>query len=363
MSRSLEGRGKPVRYRMIDQLIVKNFRCFEHLELNHLAPINVVVGQNSSGKTALLEALFFAGAATPESLMRFRLFRGYWEGQMQVTSDRKSYESLWREVFYNFDYSRTIAAKTVGSTGCSRETTVSYSQEGNVPLAANPDSYSQVPLVFSGVDAGGKKFSYRADMTLRGINYDATLQTVPIVYFPSSLRTPLREMSDRFTTIDVRGELGKLIATINERFEFVKGLSLGSSGGTTLIYAETTYFKEKVPIGVVSNGVEKLLGVLLGIATSENGVVLVDELDSCVHHSKIAGVWEALRDFANAYSAQLFVSTHSAEWLSALRTVLSGHEKEFGLLRAEVTNDGRHVVQQFTGDVLESAILEEMEVR
>lgn len=145
--------------------------------------------------------------------------------------------------------------------------------------------------------------------------------------------------------------------------KFVKGLSLGSSGGTTLIYAETTYFKEKVPIGVVSNGVEKLLGVLLGIATSENGVVLVDELDSCVHHSKIAGVWEALRDFANAYSAQLFVSTHSAEWLSALRTVLSGHEKEFGLLRAEVTNDGRHVVQQFTGDVLESAILEEMEVR
>src|SRR5258708_7328763 len=298
MDRSLEGRERPVRYRMIDRLIVENFRCFEHLELDHLAPINVVVGQNASGKTALLESLFFAGAATPESLIRFRIFRGYSEGQLQLLPDRKGYESIWREVFYNFDYSRTIAAKTVGSTGCSRETIVSYSQEGNVPLVANPDSYSQVPLIFSGVDASGKAFSYRADMTPRGINYDATLQTIPIVYFPSSHRPQLREMSDRFTSVDVRGELGKLVSTLNERFEFLTGLSLGSVGGATLIYAETTYFKEKVPIGLVSNGVEKLLGVLLGIATSENGVVLVDELDSCVHHSKIAGVWEALRDFS-----------------------------------------------------------------
>lgn len=347
---------------MFERLLVENFRCFEHLELDQLAPINVVVGQNSSGKTALLEALFFAGVATPESLIRFRIFRGYSEGQLQLSTDRKGYEAIWREVFYNFDYSRTIAAKTVGSTGCTRETTVSYSQEGNVPLVANPDSYSQVPLVFSGVDAGGKAFSYRADMTPRGINYDATLQMVPIVYFPSSHRPPLREMSDRFTAVDVRGELGKLIVTINERFKFIKGLSLGSFAGNTLIYAETSYFKEKVPIGVVSNGVEKLLGVLLGIATSENGVVLVDELDSCVHHTKIAGVWEALRDFSASYSTQLFVATHSAEWLNGLLPVIKGHEKDFSLLRADTVN-GKHVVERFAGEQLRAAIAQNAEIR
>ncbi len=360
--RSLEVWARPARYRMIDRLIIENFRCFEHLELGNLAPINVVVGENSSGKTALLESLFFAGAATPESLIRFRIFRGYSEGQLQLSSDRKGYETIWREVFYNFDYSRTIAAKTVGSAGCTRETTVSYSQEGNVPLTANPDSFSQVPLVFSGRDASGKAFSYRADMTLRGINYDATLQMVPMIYFPSSHRPPLREMSDRFTAVDVRGELGKLVSAINERFKFVKGLSLGSMGGTTLIYAETTYFKEKVPIGVVSNGVEKLLGILLGIATSENGVVLVDELDSCVHYSKIAGVWEALRDFSASYSTQLFLATHSAEWLNGLLPVIKGHEKDFNLLRAD-TVDGKHTIEQFTGDQLRAAIAQNAEVR
>jgi hypothetical protein len=116
--------------------------------------------------------------------MRLRFFRGYFEGQLlNLSADREGYESIWREVFYNFDYTQAIAAKTIGSPGCSRETTVSYSQEGNVPLVANPDSYSQVPLIFSGKDAAGKPYSYRADLTSRGIYFDATLQVVPIVYF------------------------------------------------------------------------------------------------------------------------------------------------------------------------------------
>jgi AAA15 family ATPase/GTPase len=112
----------------------------------------------------------------------------------------------------------------------------------------------------------------------------------------------------------------------------------------------------------VSNGVEKLLGILLGIATSENGVVLVDELDSCVHHTKIASVWGALRDFSASYSTQLFVSTHSAEWLNGLLPVIKGHERDFNLLRTDTVN-GKHVVETFVGDQLRAAIAQNAEIR
>jgi AAA15 family ATPase/GTPase len=36
---------------------IKNFRCFEELELNELAEVNLIAGKNNVGKTALLEAL------------------------------------------------------------------------------------------------------------------------------------------------------------------------------------------------------------------------------------------------------------------------------------------------------------------
>ncbi len=67
---------------MIDRLIVENFRCFEHLELDGLSRINVVVGENASGKTALLESLFFAAAGNPEILARLRVFRGIPRGRL-----------------------------------------------------------------------------------------------------------------------------------------------------------------------------------------------------------------------------------------------------------------------------------------
>ena len=44
---------------MLDSLFVKNFRCFEELEINSLGRVNLIVGKNSVGKTTLLEAIYF----------------------------------------------------------------------------------------------------------------------------------------------------------------------------------------------------------------------------------------------------------------------------------------------------------------
>lgn len=37
---------------------INNFRCFEKLELPELERVNLIVGKNNVGKTALLEAIF-----------------------------------------------------------------------------------------------------------------------------------------------------------------------------------------------------------------------------------------------------------------------------------------------------------------
>lgn len=43
----------------IKQLKISNFRCYEHLELNFDSRINVLFGENGSGKTSVLEAVYF----------------------------------------------------------------------------------------------------------------------------------------------------------------------------------------------------------------------------------------------------------------------------------------------------------------
>ncbi len=43
---------------LLDSLKIKGYRCFEYLMIEKLGRVNLIVGKNNVGKTALLEALW-----------------------------------------------------------------------------------------------------------------------------------------------------------------------------------------------------------------------------------------------------------------------------------------------------------------
>lgn len=43
---------------LLDSLEIKGYRCFEHLTIEKLGRVNLIVGKNNVGKTALLEAVW-----------------------------------------------------------------------------------------------------------------------------------------------------------------------------------------------------------------------------------------------------------------------------------------------------------------
>src|SRR5450755_3816614 len=86
---------------MLTSIDVKNFRCFKHLEQGGLKRFNFIVGDGGSGKTALLEALFLAGGGSPEIYFRLRSWRGF--GEFRLQGSRESFESLFRDLFFEFD--------------------------------------------------------------------------------------------------------------------------------------------------------------------------------------------------------------------------------------------------------------------
>ena len=87
---------------MIDSLQIKNFKCFRTLSLSDLGTLNVVVSDNASGKTALLESIFLSQVANPEVVFRMRLFRGL-GGNLALSASRAAYKALWKHLFFNFD--------------------------------------------------------------------------------------------------------------------------------------------------------------------------------------------------------------------------------------------------------------------
>ena len=74
---------------MIKQFSVKNYKALESVSIP-LTPIHVVIGQNDSGKTSLLEAIHSFCSSTQGPLVD--AFPGMWTGENWSISGRTS---LW----------------------------------------------------------------------------------------------------------------------------------------------------------------------------------------------------------------------------------------------------------------------------
>src|ERR1700676_1021194 len=84
---------------MIESVRIENFRCFSELEVGDLKPINVIVGENASGKSTFLEALSLQNIRKPSDLIQLR------ESRSRGYLDKVARESphVWDDLFHNFN--------------------------------------------------------------------------------------------------------------------------------------------------------------------------------------------------------------------------------------------------------------------
>jgi predicted ATPase len=137
-------------YHMIKSLTVKNFRCFEDIQLSDFRRVNVIVGRNAAGKTALLEAIRLALGGTPQAAFQLNNVRGVlYFGIMQ---SREQFEALWNPLFFKFETSRTISTEVSDSNGHQATVAISYDASRTVtsaqqqPLAA--PTVTIIPIKF-----------------------------------------------------------------------------------------------------------------------------------------------------------------------------------------------------------------------
>jgi predicted ATPase len=142
----LELREKSAGYYMIKSLTVRNFRCFEGLSLSDFRRVNIIVGRNAAGKTALLEAIRLALGGTPQVALALNNVRGiYYYG---VNQTREQFEALWNPLFFRFETSRTVSTELTDSDGHQATLAVSYDPSKTVtaaqqmPLTTNYDNRS-----------------------------------------------------------------------------------------------------------------------------------------------------------------------------------------------------------------------------
>jgi predicted ATPase len=193
---------------------------------------------------------------------------------------------------------------------------------------------------------------------------DVPVDFFPCVWFTPGLGETPDENAKRFSNLDKKGELQPVSDAISKEFPFVRGLSIDYHAGIPMVFAELEGRTRKLPIPLVSDGVNRLLSLCLGLANFSGGTVLIDQIEDGFHDKLLPSIWNSIYTLADKFNVQVFLSSHSAECIRAMTDVVKQHPGDFALLRA--TRRAREFgcdINVLDGSYLESALEQEFEVR
>ena len=299
------------------------------------------MGDNGSGKTALLESLFLAGGIGPEIYLRLRAWRGTGE-KIQFGLDRDQYEALWKEIFPGLDQNKAAILSFIDSESGLRELRIYYdaTQTTFMPMDMNVrTSYESAdihPITFEWRTEKGEPQKIAANVTSQGIiQLPQTTKLYPITFFAASSLVSSDENAKRFSFLSRRKRQEKVVSIIRSLFPRVQDISVEIVAGGPALFASVENLDEKLAVGSLSGGLGKYLGYLIAIASNPKGVILIDEIENGFFYKKYSDVWKGLTTLAQEHETQLFISTHSLECLNAALPVVTNDPSLFRLLRTE----------------------------
>lgn len=349
-------------YRMIRSIDIRNFRCFRHLNIPDWGMLNVVVGDNGAGKTALLESIFLPLGASTELGMRLRQQRGL-DGSFQGSVARIE-AALWGGFFHNHDMSQVVSLTLDGDGVEGRSLEIAKSNgEAVFSGMAGDVGARETGLTFTWKDSGGALRSAKPVMSKDSFNFPDTGENLPdFHYYAANTTIGSVEVASKFSELSQAGLHDRFIQLFRSEYSWIEDLNVEVYGGSPVLFAKLKGHPVKQPLPNVSSGINRAVAFMLAIASSENGVVIIDEIENGIHYSHLGGIWRSLIAFIREYKCQMVISTHSQECLLALSKAAGSTMDDIRLWQMD-RGDGQSTVNRFSGDDLRLALQYHEEIR
>ncbi|RKH04904.1 DUF2813 domain-containing protein [Corallococcus sp. CA047B] len=301
---------------MLTSITVENFRGIERLQVEGLGRVNLIIGRNDSGKTALLEALQMAWS--PEDSVVCLASR---QKHRDSGTNIQDFEEFWLPVFRQMDSKRGFQIEST-STHAPR-VRFSVKQTHSNPPATTED--------IGNIAGPASSWTLTCEVN-RGKRTLPTLTRggTQGVQFPPVMLPDLKgglwiEPSPTISTIDIR-EFSKLkqkgrddVVTKLLRFvsDQISGIELLAPTGNRVSVFLRMQGEGLVPLLMMGEGMKRYFEFAVSLAAIENAPLYIDEIENGLHHSVLDPLWAWIARATKERNVQLFATTHSEECVQA----------------------------------------------
>ncbi|WP_305453650.1 AAA family ATPase [Bacillus mycoides] len=350
---------------------VVSFRGIQNLKVENLGGINIVTGNNNSGKTSFLEAMMMLSA--PESLFNIiRVSRLRESGKLYIPMLRNRLLSF--QVFsYLFNKkSEELNLLINGNYGSSR---ITLNIEGEFQkllldefmikdLLSNSrhssSRYKEIESLDEEVETFIGKHSYsvndiieeKKELYFNKYILDEILRNKRIhgnfkYNFISSIDHIIKDFINVIIkNIDFKKEVIEILNIFDEDIEDLVIVQ----DDDRYIHCIVSKNNGLMPLSIYGDGIKKVIALASGIISSKNGILLVDEIETSIHKKIMPRVFHWLIESCRKFSVQLFLTTHSLEVVDEiLNANPSAIEKDVLRLVTLKKNETRTIARVLTG--------------
>ena len=353
------------------------FRGINHLEMGDFGQVNLLVGKNNCCKTSVLESIFLlTGPSNPQLPVNINTLRNI------IKVD----ENFWRLFFYNLNTESDIQLTGELKNPKEKRRLSIKPNRGPIPypdpaqksdMASTPSTTTtkgnlSAPLnMINGLD-----LNYRYSPTGSKAQSIATT----ISYSSSGIhmkgaqkyqenrkgsffntKHPFLDLASMFSNVQLLKKTSAIIKILKKIEPAIENLTLGDE---RMIYCDVGLAR-LVPINIMGDGISKILSIILYIFNTQDGVVLIDEVENGLHHTSQKIAWDAIIASAEEFNVQIFGTTHSMECISAFSESAGSFQqfhKKIRLHRLEKEDDSFRAITYDYQDIA-SSLESDWEVR
>lgn len=326
---------------------IQNFKRFKELEVKDIGQFNLVLGDNNVGKTSFLEALLFTAKDNFSHFSRYLLYAL----RFKSIGDKLKLPHWFFYVRQPENSDRTTTQQFEFELG-----------DGEKQCWMLEYNFVKNQMRVASDQNKGAVLDGHYDFNAFG-----PMVRAPFIPYSFSYGSDLADYYEE----NVQGDWAykeRLTEAIRVMVPSIRGFESSKrySDRNSLVFWETSR-NAAVPLSLYGEGTTKLFRILTDIVIYGKEILMIDEIDTGIHYSRMKDFWKTILLAAKENDVQFFATTHNLECIryfkEALEELPDLQEKARSIKLVEHLQTGEILAQTHHFEVLESELAIGNEVR
>jgi AAA15 family ATPase/GTPase len=339
---------------LLSYLKISGFRAFREFRVDGLARVNLFVGTNNSGKTSILEAAELVAMGGMRGLRRGPRRRGEWArvGEESTPHDRRlDLVHLFHGHTLKVDSSFRISGGSRLWVQCEV-----VEKEGD-PTGEEPNS----ALQFSSSSEKARSVSpFLRDV--EAVQWPFASDSYRPVHFLGTETVLASELGELWYDVVLTPEEEGVLEAIRIVEPDIERIAVLGEGDSS-IFVKLRDTEQRLPLGSMGDGLKHLFALALHLFSAKGGYLLVDEIDTGLHHTVMVKMWQLVIETARRLDVQVLATTHSLDCVRALAWVQERNPEIAEEVTLHRVERGLPSTVRYTMDELAIAAEHHLEVR